>query len=149
CRSTQAVNRCQSISADGVGTGSGPGVASRRRRQANRKRSSRSRMARSPAESPLRCSLDRAVAAGLGFGAILYCRLMRAWARLTRGSEIAARVKQVSKRPMAATLSPTSTVQRSEEQIAAAVDDEIIILSVERGSYFGLDDIGSDIWERL
>ncbi|HMK67635.1 MAG TPA: PqqD family peptide modification chaperone [Stellaceae bacterium] len=50
---------------------------------------------------------------------------------------------------MAATLSPTSTVQRSEEQIAAAVDDEIIILSVERGSYFGLDDIGSDIWERL
>src|SRR5262249_14290844 len=55
----------------------------------------------------------------------------------------------VSKRPMAATLSPTSTVQRSEEQIAAAVDDEIIILSVERGSYFGLDDIGSDIWERL
>ena len=50
---------------------------------------------------------------------------------------------------MAATLSPTSTVQRSEEQIAASVDDEIIILSVERGSYFGLDDIGSDIWERL
>ncbi|HTS93211.1 MAG TPA: PqqD family peptide modification chaperone [Stellaceae bacterium] len=50
---------------------------------------------------------------------------------------------------MAATLSPTSRVRRSEDQIAAPVDDEIIILSVERGSYFGLDDIGSDIWERL
>jgi hypothetical protein len=50
---------------------------------------------------------------------------------------------------MTATLSPNSMVRRSEDQIAATVDDEVIILSVERGSYFGLDDIGSDIWERL
>jgi hypothetical protein len=50
---------------------------------------------------------------------------------------------------MGTTLSLASRVRRSEDQIAAPVDDEIIILSVERGSYFGLDDIGSDIWERL
>jgi len=50
---------------------------------------------------------------------------------------------------MTATLSPLSMVRRSEDQIAATVDGEVIILSIERGSYFGLDDIGSKIWERL
>jgi hypothetical protein len=29
------------------------------------------------------------------------------------------------------------------------MDDEVVILSVERGSYFGLDEIGSEIWHRL
>ena len=29
------------------------------------------------------------------------------------------------------------------------MDDEVVILSVERGSYFGLDEIGSEIWRRL
>ena len=29
------------------------------------------------------------------------------------------------------------------------MDDEVVILSVERGSYFGLDEIGSEIWQRL
>ena len=46
-------------------------------------------------------------------------------------------------------LSTASIVQWSEDQIAATVDREIVILSVERGSYFGLDDIGSEIWQRL
>ena len=46
-------------------------------------------------------------------------------------------------------LSPTSLVQWSTDQIAATVDREIVVLSVERGSYYGLDDIGSDIWQRL
>jgi len=50
---------------------------------------------------------------------------------------------------MTATLSSSSMVRRSDDQIAARVDDEVVILSVERGSYFGLDDIGSDIWERI
>ena len=50
---------------------------------------------------------------------------------------------------MQAPLSPASIVQWSEDQIAATVDREIVILSVERGSYFGLDDIGGEIWQRL
>ena len=50
---------------------------------------------------------------------------------------------------MQAPLSATSIVQWSDDQIAAAVDREIVILSIERGSYFGLDDIGSEIWQRL
>ena len=50
---------------------------------------------------------------------------------------------------MPASLSAMSIVQLSNDQIAAPVDDEIVILSVERGSYYGLDDVGSEIWRRL
>jgi hypothetical protein len=46
-------------------------------------------------------------------------------------------------------LSISSVVQWDQNQIAATVDREVVILSVERGSYYGLDDIGSDIWEKL
>ncbi len=43
----------------------------------------------------------------------------------------------------------TSLVRWSDDQLAATVDQEVVILSVERGSYYGLDDIGSEIWQRL
>jgi len=46
-------------------------------------------------------------------------------------------------------LSMSSVVQWDPNQIAATVDREIVILSVERGSYYGLDDVGSEIWEKL
>lgn len=46
-------------------------------------------------------------------------------------------------------LTLSSTVQWSSDQIAATVDREIVILSVERGSYYGLDEIGSEIWQQL
>jgi hypothetical protein len=50
---------------------------------------------------------------------------------------------------MLAPLSLSSTVQWSNDQIAATVDREVVILSVERGSYYGLDEIGSEIWEKI
>jgi len=50
---------------------------------------------------------------------------------------------------MPASLSLSSTVQWSNDQIAATVDREVVILSVERGSYYGLDEIGSEIWEKM
>lgn len=46
-------------------------------------------------------------------------------------------------------LSLNSLVRWSDEQLAATVDQEIVILSVERGSYYGLDDIGSEIWQQM
>ena len=46
-------------------------------------------------------------------------------------------------------MSLTSVVQLSGDHIAAPVDDEMVILSIERGSYYGLDGIGSEIWRRL
>lgn len=42
-----------------------------------------------------------------------------------------------------------TVVCRSEGQMTATVNDEVVILSVAEGSYFGLDEIGSDIWQRL
>jgi len=31
----------------------------------------------------------------------------------------------------------------------ARLDDELVMMSVERGSYYGLDPVGSKIWELL
>jgi coenzyme PQQ synthesis protein D (PqqD) len=50
---------------------------------------------------------------------------------------------------MSVSLSLSSLVQWSGDPIAAPVDGEIVLLSVERGTYYGLDDIGSEIWKRL
>ena len=46
-------------------------------------------------------------------------------------------------------LTLSSKVQWSNDQIAATVDREVVILSVQRGSYYGLDDIGSEIWQGM
>jgi hypothetical protein len=50
---------------------------------------------------------------------------------------------------MSAPLSLTSLVKSASDLVSAPVDGEVVILSVERGSYFGLDEIGSEIWQRL
>src|SRR5256885_7335228 len=57
--------------------------------------------------------------------------------------------------PMVSSTDPTSSISdaavlsRSPTVLAAEVDGEIVMLSIERGHYFGLDDIGSDIWKRI
>jgi hypothetical protein len=40
-------------------------------------------------------------------------------------------------------------ISRSPSVVAAEVSGEIVMMSIERGSYFGLDDIGCDIWNRI
>jgi hypothetical protein len=40
-------------------------------------------------------------------------------------------------------------ISRSASVLAAEVDGEIVMMSIEQGRYFGLDDIGSDIWKRI
>lgn len=42
-----------------------------------------------------------------------------------------------------------STVYRHHDHVSAQVDDELVVLSIEQGKYFGFDDIGQTIWERL
>jgi hypothetical protein len=42
-----------------------------------------------------------------------------------------------------------TVISRSPSVLAAEVDGEIVMMSIEQGRYFGLDDIGSDIWKRL
>lgn len=46
-------------------------------------------------------------------------------------------------------LSLDSFIKRSDEFITATVDDDLVMMSVEKGMYYGLDSIGSQIWVHL
>jgi hypothetical protein len=48
-----------------------------------------------------------------------------------------------------ACITETTTIVRSPAVLSAEVDGEIVMMSIEQGRYFGLDDIGSDIWKRI
>lgn len=41
------------------------------------------------------------------------------------------------------------TVVRSNDFLASTVENELVMISLERGHYYALDDIGSLIWEIL
>jgi hypothetical protein len=49
----------------------------------------------------------------------------------------------------ACAIADATIVSRSPSILTAEVDGEIVMMSVERACYFGLDDIGSDIWRRI
>lgn len=42
-----------------------------------------------------------------------------------------------------------TTVVRSTDILASAVDNALVMMDVEGGHYFSLDPIGADLWERL
>ena len=46
-------------------------------------------------------------------------------------------------------LADATVISRSPSVLTAEVDGEIVMMSIEQGRYFGLDDIGSDIWKRI
>lgn len=46
-------------------------------------------------------------------------------------------------------LSLDATVCRSEDQLSTEMDGETVLMSIARGSYFNLDAVGTDIWQRL
>jgi len=50
---------------------------------------------------------------------------------------------------MSKELDLNSTVKRSSEPLQAGLDDEVVMMSVEKGSYYGLDPVGARIWELL
>ena len=50
---------------------------------------------------------------------------------------------------MISELNGESKVQRSTEPLQAGLDDEVVMMSVEKGSYYGLDPVGARIWEFL
>lgn len=43
----------------------------------------------------------------------------------------------------------STKLKRSDEVIASKMDDEVVMMSVEQGMYFGLDPIAADIWDVL
>lgn len=42
-----------------------------------------------------------------------------------------------------------STVKRSPEPVSSEIDDELVILSIERGRYYGTELVGQRIWQLL
>ena len=46
-------------------------------------------------------------------------------------------------------VSLVSTIRRSEDHLAAKIDNELVLMSGTRGNYYGLNAIGADIWQRL
>jgi hypothetical protein len=46
-------------------------------------------------------------------------------------------------------ISDGTIVVRNTEPLTAAIDDEIVMLSPDRGAYFGLNPVGSSIWQLI
>lgn len=46
-------------------------------------------------------------------------------------------------------LSPNSEIVRRSHPLGAAIGDTQVLLDVEQGVYFGLNEVGSRIWQRL
>ncbi|MBN2682139.1 MAG: lasso peptide biosynthesis PqqD family chaperone [Bacteroidales bacterium] len=40
-------------------------------------------------------------------------------------------------------------VKRTPEMVFSKLDGEVVMMSVENGEYYGLNEIGSAIWERI
>ncbi|MFT5619313.1 MAG: hypothetical protein ACI85I_002556 [Arenicella sp.] len=46
-------------------------------------------------------------------------------------------------------LSLEQKVQKNPEQLASELDGEVVLLSIENGRYYKIDDIGSEVWNRI
>lgn len=46
-------------------------------------------------------------------------------------------------------LTLNSTIIRSDAFITSTVDNDLVMMSLEKGNYYGLDKIGSFIWENI
>lgn len=42
-----------------------------------------------------------------------------------------------------------SVVRRSSDVIASQVENELVMMDIDRGMYYALNAVGADIWERL
>jgi len=47
------------------------------------------------------------------------------------------------------TLSATSVVVRSPDQVSGDLDGKIVLLSIENGEYYNMNEVGSRIWALL
>ena len=46
-------------------------------------------------------------------------------------------------------LTEASVIARSSELVSSDIDGEVVMMSIENGKYYGLDLVGSRIWEVL
>lgn len=42
-----------------------------------------------------------------------------------------------------------SIIERSKEVIASEVENELVMMSLQNGKYYGIDSIGGDIWKMV
>lgn len=42
-----------------------------------------------------------------------------------------------------------SVVCQSQDQVASEVDGEVVMMSIEKGNYYGLNPVGSRIWQLI
>ncbi len=46
-------------------------------------------------------------------------------------------------------LSPTATIVRSSNQVSGDLDGKVVLLSIENGEYYNINEVGSRIWALL
>lgn len=46
-------------------------------------------------------------------------------------------------------LNPDSIVQRNPEMISADMDGEMVMMSIENSAYYGLNAVGSELWDAM
>ena len=46
-------------------------------------------------------------------------------------------------------ITPDTFISQVEEIVASDIDGETVMMSIENGKYYGLDDIGSRIWQLI
>jgi hypothetical protein len=46
-------------------------------------------------------------------------------------------------------LSPCCTVQRNSDVISAEADQDLVMVSIENGLYYGVSDVAREIWEAI
>ncbi len=46
-------------------------------------------------------------------------------------------------------INPKTRISRNEEHVSAEIDGETVLMSIQNGKYYGMDDIGTRIWKLL
>jgi hypothetical protein len=46
-------------------------------------------------------------------------------------------------------ISLLTKVQRNPKMVASKIDNELVMMSIDNGEYYGLDEVGSRIWELI
>ena len=46
-------------------------------------------------------------------------------------------------------ITPDTYIKRNNEVFASQIDDEVVMMNIQSGKYYGMDSIGSRIWELI
>ena len=47
------------------------------------------------------------------------------------------------------TLNVDSVISRNPQIISSKMDNEVVMMNIEKGNYYGLNRVGSEIWEKM